>query len=131
MAQALRIALEELTSDGQTLDGTTWGEANRSEIRHPLSLALPFLGSLLNPPSLPQAGDLNMPRVSRPGFGASQRMVVAPCHEEKGIMHMPGGQSGHPLSPFYHAGHEDWAYARPTPFLPGPDYTVMTLSPAP
>ncbi len=131
MAQALHITLEELTQEDTALDTIVWGEVNRSEIQHPLSLALPALSPLLDPPAYPQAGDLNIPRVARPRFGASQRMVVAPCREEHGIMHMPGGQSGHPLSPFYLAGHEDWALDRPSPFLPGPDYAVMTLSPAP
>ncbi|HLS05844.1 MAG TPA: penicillin acylase family protein, partial [Wenzhouxiangella sp.] len=50
---------------------------------------------------------------------ASQRMVVAPGNEAAGIIHMPGGQSGHPLSPFWGAGHSDWAEGRPSPFLPG------------
>ncbi|MGO4781723.1 penicillin acylase family protein, partial [Lysobacter sp. 2RAB21] len=65
------------------------------------------------------AGDAAMPRVQRPGFGASERMVVSPGHEADGIIHMPGGQSGNPLSPFWGAGHEDWVHGRPTPFLPG------------
>ena len=60
-----------------------------------------------------------MPRVQAPNFGASERMVVSPGHEADGIIHMPGGQSGHPLSPFWGAGHEDWVRGRPTPFLPG------------
>ena len=33
---------------------------------------------------------------------------------------MPGGQSGHPLSPHYADGHAAWAKGEPTPFLPGP-----------
>jgi penicillin amidase len=42
---------------------------------------------------------------------------------------MPGGQSGHPLSPFYRAGHADWVRGRATPFLPGPAAHVLTLEP--
>jgi len=41
-------------------------------------------------------------------FGAAMRMVVSPGQEGKGIMHMPAGQSSHPLSPYYSSGHEDW-----------------------
>jgi penicillin amidase len=33
---------------------------------------------------------------------------------------MPAGQSGHPLSFYYRAGHDDWVEGRPTPLLPGP-----------
>ena len=71
-----------------------------------------------------------MPRVQAPGFGASERFVVAPGHEDEGIFHMPGGQSGHPLSPFYGAGHDDWEQGRATPFLPGAALHRLTLSPA-
>ena len=35
-------------------------------------------------------------------------MIVSPGHEADGIMHMPTGQSGHPLSPFYSNSHEAW-----------------------
>jgi penicillin amidase len=47
----------------------------------------------------------------------------------EGYLHMPGGQSGHPLSPFYRAGHEDWAAGHETPFLPGPAAHVLALLP--
>jgi penicillin amidase len=43
-------------------------------------------------------------------------------------MQMPTGQSGHPLSPFYRKGHDDWVHGRPNPFLPGePQYTLLLL----
>ncbi len=44
-----------------------------------------------------------------------------------GLLNMPGGQSGHPLSPFYRAGHEAWVRGEPAPFLPGPAVHVLTL----
>ena len=70
-----------------------------------------------------------MPRVQSPGFGASERFAVSPGREEQGYFHMPGGQCGHPLSPFYRAGHEAWAAGEPTPFLPGPAAHRLTLRP--
>ena len=57
------------------------------------------------------------------------RFAVEPGREEAGYFHMPGGQSGHPLSPFYRAGHDDWVQGRPTPFLPGPTEYMLTLHP--
>ncbi|WP_267118170.1 penicillin acylase family protein, partial [Xanthomonas sacchari] len=42
----------------------------------------------------------------------------------------PGGQSGHPLSPFWGAGHADWVQGRATKFLPGPTRHTLTLSPS-
>ena len=71
-----------------------------------------------------------MPRVQAPEHGASERFVVSPGREESGIFHMPGGQSGHPLSPHYRDGHQAWEAGRPTPFLPGPTAVArLTLRP--
>jgi len=95
-----------------------------------MASALPGIGGTLVMPSRPQAGDQRMPRVSGPAFGASQRMVVSPGHEADGIFHMPGGQAGHVLSPYWGAGHDDWAEGRPSPFLPGATVYTLTLTPA-
>ena len=107
-----------------------WGERNTAAICHPLVRALPFAKRVLCMPADELAGDTAMPRVAGPDFGASERMVVSPGHEADGIIHMPGGQSGHPLSPFWGAGHEDWVHGRPTPFLPGPTVYTLRLQPA-
>jgi penicillin amidase len=108
----------------------TWGAVNRPGIRHPLSAAIPGLWRLLDPPNDPAAGDIYQPRVASPGFGAVSRCVVAPGHEEDGIFHMPGSQSGHPLSPYDRCRHEDWAAGRPSPFLPGPARWRLDLTPS-
>lgn len=115
---------DQLAAPGP-LAARSWGEANTARICHPLSAALPrALGRRLCMPADPLPGDVHMPRVQAPAMGASQRMVIAPGREADGIIHQPGGQSGHPLSPFWGAGHEDWVQGRPSPFLPGePVYT--------
>jgi penicillin amidase len=107
----------------------TWGEQNRARIQHPLARAIPALAPLLDMPAEPLPGDAFMPRVQGPRFGASQRMAVSPGFENQGIFHMPGGQSGHPLSPFYGSGHADWVEGRATPFLPGATQHVLVLRP--
>ncbi|MBS7456361.1 penicillin acylase family protein [Coralloluteibacterium stylophorae] len=110
----------------------SWGERDTTAICHPLAAALPaLLGERLCMPREPLPGDVNMPRVQGPDFGASERMVVAPGHEEDGFFHMPGGQSGHPLSPFWGAGHADWAQGRASPFLPGAARHRLQLDPLP
>jgi penicillin amidase len=106
-----------------------WGERNTASIRHPLSAALPGLGWLLDMPREPLPGDDHMPRFQSPDAGASERMVVSPGREAEGLFHMPGGQSGHPLSPYYRAGHEAWVRGEPTPFNPGPPAHGLTLLP--
>lgn len=106
----------------------TWGERNTTAICHPLAGAIPLLGRrTLCMPAQPLPGDAGLPRVQGPDFGASQRMVVSPGREGEGYFHMPGGQSGHPLSPYWGAGHDDWAAGRTSPFLPGPPERVLVL----
>jgi penicillin amidase len=83
-------------------------------------------------PTLELPGDHDMPRVQDGvSFGASERFAVSPGHEEQGYIHLPGGQSGHPLSPYYRAGFMQWALGTPLPFLPGPAQHTLTLTPAP
>lgn len=114
----------------RSLAHLAWGAYNTARIRHPLSPALPApLARLLDMPAEPLPGDNDMPRVQTPDFGASERFVVSPGREEEGIFHMPGGQSGHPLSPFYRAGHEAWARGEAAPFLPGPAEHRLILKP--
>ena len=100
------------------------------QIRHPLSRALPWLAWLLDMPSLELPGDHDMPRVQEgTAFGASERFAVSPGHESEGYLHIPGGQSGHPLSPYYRAGFMAWARGEPLPFLPGTTEHTLTLTP--
>ena len=53
-------------------------------------------------------------------YGASLRMVVSPGREAEGILHMPAGQSGHPLSRHYDDLGELWRRG---------EYIPMTLDP--
>jgi penicillin amidase len=123
---ALTSTLTDMTKN-QTLAKATWGQQNTSKIQHPLSNAVPFIGRWLDMPPIPLPGDSYMPRVQGKGFGASERMVVSPGHEESGILHMPTSQSGHPWSPYYGLGHEDWIKGNPSPFLPGKTKYTLTL----
>jgi penicillin amidase len=122
--------LANLKTAGTPIAEATWGERNRAQIVHPFSRVLPrLLTNWLNLPADPLPGDSYTPRVQTPTFGASERFVVAPGREEEGLFQMPGGQSGHPLSPFYRAGHEAWVRGEPTPLLPGPVQHTLTLTP--
>jgi len=118
----------DLAKQGTPLANATWGRANTARLRHPFALVLPsWLTGWLNLPADPLPGDVDMPRVQGRSFGASERFAVSPGHEAEGYFHMPGGQSGHPLSPFYRAGHEAWVRGEPTPFLPGKTAHTLTL----
>ncbi len=130
LEDAAKEVRDELKAQGPLAE-RTWGERNTAAICHPLAKAIPLVGKrLLCMPPDQLSGDGGMPRVVGPDFGASERMVVSPGHEAEGITHMPGGQSGHPLSPFWGAGHDDWVHGRPTPFLPGKTAYTLKLAPA-
>lgn len=113
--------------DGQLAD-RSWGERNTAAIRHPLSRAVPILSGWLDMPADQMSGDSNMPMVLGPASGASERFAVTPGDEQNSYLHMPAGQSGHPMSDFYRAGHDDWAQARAVPFLPGEASHSLTLT---
>lgn len=108
----------------------TWGARNTARIRHPLSPALGWFGRFLDMPAVQLPGDMDMPRVAAPSFGASERFAVSPGREAEAYLQIPGGQSGHPLSPFYRDGFDDWASGRPRPLLPGPAAHMLTIEPA-
>jgi penicillin amidase len=123
------VIIETTMRGSATLAEHKWSEYNVTMFRHPLSAAIPFAGRWLDMPAKPLAGDLYTIQVHSGSLGASERMVVSPGHEDEGIMHMPTGQSGHPLSPFYANSHEAWVNGDPTPFLPGPAEYTLTLTP--
>jgi penicillin G amidase len=130
LLDAARAVARDLGERPGGLAARTWGESNPAGIRHALSPALPrVLGRFLDMPDEPLPGDAHMPRVAAPGFGASERLDVSPGHEAQGILEMPGGQSDHPLSPYYGAGHADWVQGRPTPLLPGAAKWTLVLEP--
>ena len=121
--------IDSIQKGGERLSERSWGQANTVSLRHPLSLAIPLVGRWLDTPEVPLPGDNYMPRVQVGGYGAAQRMVVSPGREEEGILHMPGGQSGHPLSANYRDSHSAWVNGEATPFLPGPTVHQLTLAP--
>ena len=129
LQDAADATLAELTADGRPLATKTWGDGQPIRIRHPFSRALPWMSGWLDMPTQALPGDLYMPRIQTPGHGASERLVVAPGREASAILHAPGGQSGHPLSPWYRAGHDAWAAGRPTPLEPGSIQHRLTLQP--
>lgn len=127
LIDSMQSVIADLTKDGRKLSERTWGERNAAKIQHPLSKAVPALSRFLDMKNDPLPGDDHMPRVHSPTNGASERFVVSPGHEDQGYFHMPTGQSSHPLSPYFGAGHEAWLKGEKTPFLPGPARYTLTL----
>lgn len=116
---AIDFVIKEFTSDGKKLSDANWGVRNTTAIFHPMVKALPILKPWLSAPALSISGDSQMPKVAGPSFGQSERIVVSPGREEKGLFNMPGGQSGHPLSPYFLKGHQEWLEGKAMPLRPG------------
>jgi penicillin amidase len=120
----------QCASEHMDLVSCTWGRVNAVRVAHPLSTALPLLHAILDMPTVRLAGGpADMPRIQDTDFGASERFSVSPGYEKDAYLHMPGGESAHPLSPFYRAGFDAWAQGRPTPLLPGPATHELLLLP--
>ncbi len=132
LLEQLDQVLSFATAGGQRLAEFTWGRHNTSRVRHPLSLAVEQLSPWLDLPAEPLRGDReNIPRIASPSNGASQRLAVSPGRESAGYLHMPGGQSGHFLSPHYGDQYQAWVDGEPLPFLPGRAVHSLTLAPEP
>ncbi len=125
-----RNALLNRYNKGQGLDDLSWGNVNALKVSHPFAAQIPFLGERLNMPVHPGFGDSYMPAVQRPDFGASQRLFVRPDKLENAILTLPGGQSGHPLSPYFRRGYQDYVDNVATPLLPGKSRVTRRWQPA-
>jgi penicillin amidase len=128
LIQAVDDVVARLEERGE-LTERTWSELNAAEYRHPLAGSIPLLGRWLNMPVDPTPGDLFTVRMQNRTETASERFVVSPGREAEGILHMPTGQSGHPLSPFYSNSHDAWVKGAGTPLLPGKEEHRLTLTP--
>lgn len=131
LLNAVEQSVRELEEEHPSISMTelTWGHLNRVKMVHPLADALPGLGYILNMSDEPASGCGQCVRVMQDGLGASQRLVVSPNHQDEGISHMPGGQSGHPLSPHYRDQQPHWSEGLPLPFLAGTPVHTLTLAP--
>ncbi len=119
---------------GIPLDRLSWGELSRGQIVHPFSMRLAWLGRFLNMPDAPLPGCPHCVRVvydRQVRHGQSERMVVSPGREADGILHLPGGQSGHPYSPHYRDQFPYWLAGRALPLEGRPAQAVLRLKPVP
>ncbi|GLP97406.1 penicillin acylase family protein [Paraferrimonas sedimenticola] len=134
MLVLLDLAAQDLIERHGHLQAARWGQHNQLQVTHPFARLLPdwtpdLISGVLSVPTQAMAGDTDMPRVQGRRFGASQRLIVSPGNEDKAVFHMPGGQSGHPLSPFFKSGHQDWVEGRPSPLKAGTSQWQLTLVP--
>lgn len=117
--QQLKESMQQLYTESahSKLTDLRWGLVNRVEIKHPIFGEIPFLGYLLNMPEDESAGCGGCVRAAGPGFGASERMVVSPGHQDQGFLQIPQGQSANPVSKNYIDQQNFWLRGIPLPFL--------------
>ena len=116
----------------EQLSALTWDRVNDVEVGHPLGKVVPLLSPLLDMPTVGSSGcSSHCVRVLSGAVGASERFVVSPGHHADALFHMPGGQSGHPLSAHYRDQHRAWLEGQPLPFDAGTAEHRLTLVPAP
>ena len=100
----LREAAQELQQQypGVHLTELSWGQTHSIRIQHPFSKVTTFLSDTLDMPTFASDGCGSFcVKILDIAHGASERLVLSPAHPEDAIFHMPGGQSGHPLSVHY------------------------------
>lgn len=121
--------LIQLNRQNGGLSQRTWGEYTQPQIKHLISKFIPGLGWILDMPSRALPGDSFSPRVQTPLLGASERFGVQPGKEGSGYFHMPGGQSGNPLSPYYRRGYSDWVTGTYSKLMPEQPQHTLRLVP--
>ena len=117
---AVDAAIADLTTEAASSRAERGVKPTAPSSCIPSRSAIPFFGSYMNMPGDPLPGDIYTPRAQAPRTGPSERMAVSPGREHEGILHIPTGQSGHPLSPHYGDQYRAWLNGDATPFLPGP-----------
>ena len=123
-----RLLTKYSTRDNNLAD-LTWGKVNTLKVKHPFSATLGPLSGLVDMPEMIGHGDSYLPAVQSTNFGASQRLIVRPGDEEKAILTVPGGQSGHFMSPYYDIGFTEFAAQANTPLLPQAKQHEIIFSP--
>lgn len=132
LLEQLQTAAQRVLSrcGADSLAAVRWGCVNRAQIEHPFSAASPWLGALLDMPGAALSGCPQCVRLASGKGGASERLVVAPGSEQDGLLQMPGGQSGNPLSAFYRDQQQDWLAGNAVPLLAGETRRRLLLQPA-
>ena len=121
--------IEKYNVQSPDLSELRWGNVNALAVKHPFSSSLGRFSQLVDMKVVEGFGDSYLPAVHSNSFGASQRLIVKPGDEENGILTIPGGQSGHFLSPFYRTGFDEYADQANTPLLPSAQKHTIKFTP--
>ena len=130
LSAALDEAVRTLSAKlGRDANNWAWGRVHRTRPQHPLAMAQPELGDLLDPPQVSTGGDGDTPwagSYAPADFATLAGMSVFryaydPLDWERSLWAVPLGSSGHPGSPHYADQAEMWAGVRMAPMTYGWD----------
>ena len=145
LGDALDAAVRTLTAQlGPDRRRWRWGGVHQARPQHPLSVAMPELSALLDPPAIAYGGDGDTPLagayapydLATVGSLSVFRYAYDPSDWERSLWAVPLGASGHPGSPHYADQSAMWARAQMAPMRYGWDgiaraaETAQTLQPA-
>lgn len=105
--------LADLVAKKALEDRPLHAESNRWGAQHGLAGALPVVGALFAVDTPPQVGASGVPRVERPKFGASCRLIWDLADPLQSTWSLPVGQSGHARSRHYADLQQDFHAGRP------------------
>ncbi|MFN8524168.1 MAG: penicillin acylase family protein [Chloroflexota bacterium] len=127
-ATALKAAVDQLTDRlGPDMSAWRWDAIHRTGSRHPLSKAMPELGTMLDPPTVGVGGDGDTPQngtyacADGRDFTITASSVTRYCFDpsnwENSGWVVPLGASGHPGSVHYADQVEPWSRQELLPML--------------
>jgi penicillin amidase len=125
-AKALAEGVNDLRERlGPDMESWHWGGIHHTRPRHTLSDAFPQAAALLDPPSVPMAGDGDTPQAG--GYAPAEPYVMTGMSVARYAFDtadwdnsrwvIPLGVSGHPGSPHYTDQAATWAEVRMIPML--------------
>jgi penicillin amidase len=133
LIQALQDGVEEGSRiQGKDVRKWQWGEYNKLIIANPILRGIPWIGGYFQVGPVGGAGSSTTVKQTSVRMGPSMRMVVDFGDPQGGLLNIPIGQSGHPLSGHFKDQWDAYSNARSFPMhFPTGWQTKSTLTLAP
>jgi penicillin amidase len=133
LIQALHDGFEEGSRiQGKDVRKWQWGEYNKIIIANPILRGIPWVGGYFQIGPVGGAGSSTTVKQTSVRLGPSMRMVVDFGDPQGGLLNIPIGQSGHPLSGHFKDQWDAYSNARSFPIhFPSGWQTKSTLTLAP
>jgi penicillin amidase len=116
LLQALQEGVEEgARRQGNDVRKWKWGEYNKLVIANPIIRNVPWIAGYFQVGPLGMSGSSTTVKQTSPRVGPSMRLVVDFGDPQGGLLNLPIGQSGHPLSSHFKDQWESYSNAKSYP----------------